>query len=277
MFDRAFAKINLSLDVFARRPDGYHELRSIMLPLNYYDELRIEKAEVMSYECNVPYLNFDSSNTIVKAISLFKERYGISDNYKVVLNKLIPSQAGLAGGSADGAAALRILFRMYGLKPKKAEIKELCLKIGADVIFTYYNRPALVSGIGEELAFFSIKEPLYVLLVKPARGISTKEAYDNLNLDVCDHPDVYQLKERLIAGADFADLLGNSLEEPSLRLCGAIRTLKEELQALGAERPLMSGSGSTVFVISRKREEILTLYHKLSNSRYFVRYTEVKS
>lgn len=276
MFDRAYAKINLSLDVFNRRADGYHELRSIMLPLNFYDELQIEKAEQMSYECNVPYLTFDESNTIVKAITLFKQYYGIADNYKVILNKLIPSQAGLAGGSADGAAALRILFRMYGIKPKKEEIKELCLKIGADVIFTYYNRPALVSGIGEELAFFSIKTPLYVLLVKPSRGISTKEAYGSLDLSLCDHPDVEKLKERLINGEDFFDLLGNSLEEPSLRLCRAIRKVKEELLALGANCPLMSGSGSTVFVISKDREEILYLYHKMNKGHYFVRYTEVR-
>lgn len=276
MKSRAYAKINLSLNVRRRREDGYHELESIMLPLNFYDELSIEKNDEMIYECDRPFIVFDQSNTVVKAISLMKERYGINDNFHVRLNKHIPMQAGLAGGSADGAAAIRILKKMYDIRMSEEDIRDICLKIGADVVFTYYNRPALVEGIGEKLTWFSVKKPYYVLLVKPSKGISTKECYTNLNLEKCDHPDVPKIRECLEKGEDFLDLISNSLEEPSLRLCSDIRRVREDLEAIGARRPLMSGSGSTVFVISENEEEIRRLNDEMRKKRYFVRYTEVR-
>ena len=108
MKDRAYAKINLSLDVFNIREDGYHDLLSIMLPIDFYDELEISIDTQDSFSCNRRFIRYNEKNSIYKMISLIKERYGIKDHHKIVLNKVIPTQAGLGGGTADAASTLRI-------------------------------------------------------------------------------------------------------------------------------------------------------------------------
>ena len=172
---KAYAKINLALDVLGVRDDGYHELRMIMVPLDFFDDMDISYSEEMEYSSNRPYIFFDENNTIVKAFNIMKEEFGIKENFKVVLNKMIPTQAGLAGGSTDGAAIIKFLNVKYNLQLSDEKIKELCLKIGADVYFNYYSKPALVEGLGDKLTFIDIKDDYHVLLVKPKRGVSTKE------------------------------------------------------------------------------------------------------
>lgn len=275
MKSRAYAKINLSLDVVRRREDGYHELESVMCPICLYDEIEINKAEKMSYSCNKWYVKFRDNNTIVKAINYMKEHYQITDNFEVKLNKFIPVKAGLAGGSTDGACVIRMLNRLYDLKMSKEEIKEACLSIGADVIFTYYSRPALVSGIGEKLEFFDIKDDYYVLLVKPNAGVSTKDAYQQLDLSACAHPDVKLLMGKLIKGEDLKGYLGNSLEYSSFRLCPEISKIKEEMEGMMEGQVLMSGSGSTVFAISKSKKEIEELYHLMKMHKMFVKTTRL--
>ncbi len=274
MKDRAYAKINLSLDVFRRREDGYHDLSSIMVPVTFYDELEIEKAETMSYATKKGRVYWNEHNTIVKMISLFKEKYHIEDNFSVTLTKSIPIKAGLAGGSSDAAAALRILEKMYGKLPEE-DVHELCKAVGADVLFTYYRRPALVEGTGEKLSFFKIRKKYYVLLVKPASGISTKESYENLDLASCPHPNVPALKEALEKGEDIRPFLGNSLEEPALKLSKDVSRVKELLIKEGGRDPLMSGSGSAVFVISEEKGEIRRLQEKMKKYRLFTRFAEI--
>ncbi len=274
MKDRAYAKVNLALDIMRRREDGYHELSSIMVPLNFYDLLEINKAEETSYECDRSFVPFNSSNTIVKMIGLFKEKYGISDRFEVKLEKKIPIKAGLAGGSADASAALRILQKMYHIEMSEDEIRELCGKVGSDVLFTYYNRPALVEGTGEKLTFFDIRKKYYVLLVKPSAGISTKESYGNLDLSICPHPEVYTLKEKLEQGEDIIPYLGNSLEQPADLLCREVGQAKKALLKEGALFAMMSGSGSTVFTLSESETEIRKLYESMKKYRYFTRFTE---
>ncbi len=264
MRDKAYAKINLSLDITGKRPDGYHELNSIMVPIELWDDVKIYRAKEMKYVCNIP-IPFNEKNTVVKAINYMKERFVITDNFKVIINKRVPTQAGLGGGSSDGAAVIRILNQMYHLCLSDEEIIKACLSIGADVPFTYYNRPAVVKGIGEKLEFFDIKKKKYVLLIKPRFGVSTKEAYETLNLNKCNHPDISKIKDALINGTEYEEYLANSLEEPAYRLCQAISEIKNELNGFGYDYPLMSGSGSTVFVLSDSRHDLIRLkkeFHK---------------
>ena len=274
MKDRCYAKINLSLNITGKREDGYHLLESIMVPIKFYDCLEINKALENSYSCNIKYLRFDENNTIIKMINAFKEKYNIEDNFEIKLEKHISSQAGLAGGSADAAASLRILERMYHLDLSKEEVRELCSKVGSDVLFTYYNKPALVTGIGDELEFFDIKKKYYCLLVKPKVGVSTKAAYANLNLDICDHPDVYKLKDALEKGDNISSYLGNSLEEPAFKLAPKIKEAIADLEKEGAHNIRMSGSGSTVFCLSENKEEIINLYENMKKYHYLLRFSE---
>ncbi len=273
MKQRAYAKINLSLDIFNVRENGYHDLNSIMLPIDFYDELEINVSKKDEYRCNRHYIRNSKENSVIKMIQILKERYLLKDHYSIVLNKQIPTQAGLGGGTADAAAALRIMQKIYQLEMTDDEIKETCMLVGADVPFNYYNVPAVVSGLGEEIEEIKLKKTYYILLVKPWFGVSTKQAYELLDLDQCDHPDIPKLKEALINGDRIDGLLGNSLEQPAFQLNSEIVKVKEQLTAAGARNVLMSGSGSTVFCIDEDREEIRKIAQQMKDSGYYIRFT----
>ena len=125
MRQRAYAKINLSLDVIRRREDGYHDLEMIMVPVNLYDTLDFQFADQMKIISNVRYLPMDKRNTIIKAVEILREKFGFRENFEIVLKKHIPTQAGLAGGSADGAAVIRALNWMLGVGMNLAKMLEL--------------------------------------------------------------------------------------------------------------------------------------------------------
>lgn len=274
MKDRAYAKVNLALDVFNVRENGYHDIKSIMVPLDFYDDIEIKISDKDSYTCNVG-LSFDENNTIYKMIHLLKDKFKLNDHYEINVTKRIPAQAGLAGGTSDGASTLRIFEKLYDLKLSKQEIKELCVAVGADVLFNYYNKPALVTGIGDELEFIDIKKDYYVLLVKPNSGVSTKQAYDLLNMNLCDHPDIDELKNNLIKGLEIKSLLGNSLEEPALKLNNDILKIKNEILKY-TDISIMSGSGSTVFTIDEDINKIKEIYEQLKILDCFVEYAQIK-
>lgn len=277
MKSKAFAKINLSLDVTGVNENGYHTLESVFLPVDFYDVVEIKKSKKMKYSCNKFYILFNKKNTVVKAITYMKEKYNIEDNFSVNLSKLIPTQAGLGGGSADAAAVIRMLNKMYDLKMSADEIKEACMSVGSDVLFTYYNKPAYVKSLGEDLTFIDVKNDYYVLLVKPSFGISTKKSYDKLDMDICDHPDINKLVDALKEGKDINNILGNSLEQPSIALKSEIKKIKHQMINKGAENALMSGSGSCIFSISTNKDVIDNLAASMKKIGYFVRTTRVLS
>ncbi len=274
MKDRCYAKINLSLDVFDIREDAYHDIRSVMVPIDFYDELEIEAASEDSFECSRPFIRYNEHNSIYQMIALLKEKYDISDHHKISLKKVIPTQAGLGGGTADAASVLRIFRKMYHLDMDREQVIDLCLKVGADVPFNYFNVPAVVSGIGDVIEPFQMKKQYYVLLVKPRSGVSTREAYELLDMDKCDHPNIDALKEALIKGEPIGGLLGNSLEEPALKLNEDIGRIIGELSGRDCEGVLMSGSGSTVFCIDEDHLKIRRLYESLRGSDHYVRFTK---
>lgn len=275
MFEKCYAKINLSLNITGVRDDGYHNLESIFLPIDFYDALYVEEANETTFECNKKFITYNESNTIYKAIKLLQEEYNIPNNFKIKIQKIIPSQAGLAGGSSDGAAIIRMFKKHYKLDIDKNKIKELCSKIGSDVLFTYYSRPALVSGIGEKIRFINVKDDYYVLLVKPHKGVSTKSCYEIMDLETCPHPDINKLMQALENGDDFIEYLGNSMEPAAISLTPEIQDIKNELIEKGARFALMSGSGSTVFTISKDEKHIDDIYHQFDRKKYFVRKAKV--
>lgn len=277
MKERAYAKINLCLDVVAHRDDGYHELRMIMTPIDFYDVLEMVSADHLSMALNRDYLPVDEKNTVVKAIRVMQKYDGISGNYACTLQKHIPTQAGLAGGSADAAAALRIINRLENLHLSDQQLIERAKEVGSDVPFCVFNRPCLVQGTGQILEPFVCHPNFFVLLVKPRRGISTKVAFGALDRQEYIHPDVYAMKEALMT-QDFSGItahLGNSLEEVSMRLVPEIREVKEQLAAFGFEGVLMSGSGSTVFGITQSHRLLMTACDQFRYRKYFTRMTRI--
>ena len=277
MKERAYAKINLCLDVVGKREDGYHDLKMIMVPINFYDVLEMEFAEDTTLELNRDYLPINDKNTIVKTIHIMQEKYNLKEEFRCRLEKHIPTRAGLAGGSADAAAAIRIINRMCNLHLTKDEMIAIGKEVGADVPFCILNRPAFVQGIGEKITTFSCNPYFYLLLIKPRKGVSTAEAFHIVDEQEGIHPDCKAMQEALESN-DYDGIissLGNSMENAAMTLVPEIRNAKQDLLELGFDGVLMSGSGSTVFGITKDVELLERSIDILKKKRYFVRKTTV--
>ena len=277
MKERAYAKINLCLDVVGKREDGYHDLKMIMVPINFYDFLEMEFAEETTLELNRDYLPINDKNTIIKAIHIMQEKYNITEEFRCRLEKHIPTRAGLAGGSADAAAAIRMINRMCNLHLTKDEMIAVGKEVGADVPFCILNRPAFVEGIGEKITTFSCNPDFYLLLIKPRKGVSTAEAFHIVDEQEGIHPDCKAMQEALESN-DYDGIissLGNSMENAAMTLVPEIRNAKQDLLELGFDGVLMSGSGSTVFGITKDVELLDHSIDILKKKRYFVRKTTV--
>ena len=277
MKERAYAKINLCLDVVRKREDGYHDLKMIMVPINFYDVLEMEFAPETTLELNRDYLPINDKNTIIKAIHIMQEKYNITEEFCCRLEKHIPTRAGLAGGSADAAAAIRMINRMCNLHLTKDEMIAVGKEVGADVPFCILNRPAFVEGIGEKITTFSCSPDFYLLLIKPRKGVSTAEAFHIVDEQEGIHPDCKAMQEALEYN-DYDDIissLGNSMENAAMTLVPEIRKAKQDLLDLGFDGVLMSGSGSTVFGITKDVELLDRSIDILKKKKYFVRKTTV--
>lgn len=277
MKERAYAKINLCLDVVGKREDGYHDLKMIMVPINFYDVLEMEFAPDTTLELNRDYLPINDKNTIIKAIHIMQEKYNITEEFRCRLEKHIPTRAGLAGGSADAAAAIRMINRMCNLHLTKDEMIAVGKEVGADVPFCILNRPAFVEGIGEKITTFSCSPDFYLLLIKPRKGVSTAEAFHIVDEQEGIHPDCKAMQEALEYN-DYDDIissLGNSMENAAMTLVPEIRKAKQDLLDLGFDGVLMSGSGSTVFGITKDVELLDRSIDILKKKKYFVRKTIV--
>jgi len=277
MKERAYAKINLCLDVVGKREDGYHDLKMIMVPINFYDVLEMEFAPETTLELNRDYLPINDKNTIIKAIHIMQEKYNITEEFRCRLEKHIPTRAGLAGGSADAAAAIRMINRMCNLHLTKDEMIAVGKEVGADVPFCILNRPAFVEGIGEKITTFSCSPDFYLLLIKPRKGVSTAEAFHIVDEQESIHPDCKAMQEALEYN-DYDGIissLGNSMENAAMTLVPEIRKAKQDLLDLGFDGVLMSGSGSTVFGITKDVELLDRSIDILKKKKYFVRKTIV--
>ncbi len=274
---RAYAKINLGLDVVCRRDDGYHELNMIMVPIDFYDLCEVNISEQMSFHSNASYLPSDDKNTMLKAVNVMREHFGFTENFEIRLTKHIPSQAGLAGGSSDAAATMHMIKELLNLEADDETMIQLAKKVGADVPFCYMEQPAQVSGIGEKMEFFELNTDFYLFLAKPYRGVSTKKAFESLNFRTLRHPNIEAVREALENGNYYQMLgaLGNSLEQTAFELVPQIREVKHELEDFGFDGALMSGSGSTVFAITRDRELLERAGTYFRSKGCFVRKTRI--
>lgn len=277
MRERAYAKINLCLNIKSRREDGYHELEMIMVPIDFYDTLEMIPSSEMRISNNRAYIPVNEKNTVIKAVQVLKERYGFDTNFEIRLQKHIPTRAGLAGGSADAAAAIRMMNRMLNLNMSEQDMIDCGREVGADVPFCILSKPALVQGIGEVIVPFECHPDFHILLVKPKRGVSTKEAFELSDQTEPEHPDCRKMGRALIEGnyQGIVDALGNSLEGAALQLVPEIRQVKEALSLLGFDGVLMSGSGSTVFGITKDEALVDKTMELMRGRKLFVRKTKI--
>lgn len=265
---KAPAKINLTLDVLAKRPDGYHEVEMVMTTVDLADrvDLTMRGDDQITLDCSASFVPDDIRNHAYKAAVLLKERYQVPYGVHLYIDKQIPVAAGLAGGSSDAAATLRGLNQLWGLDLTQDQLAEVGAEIGSDVPFCVYGGTALAKGRGEKIVHLGTPASCWVILAKPPVGVSTADVYGQFRLqDVEQHPDTGQML-RAIEEQNFTLMcqsLGNVLETVTLNLQPQVRQIKELMIASGADGVLMSGSGPTVFALVQKEAKVHRIYNAL--------------
>ena len=279
MFVKAYAKINLFLDVISKRDDGYHELDMVMLPLELHDSIEISTSPVLKdsfITTDHIDLRIAKHNLISATLDEMRKRYDIKQNYIINAHKEIPISAGLGGGSSNAAATIKAIEHINKLKLSKEEEIELGCSLGADVPFCLANVPAHVQGIGEKITPIKMKKKYDVIIVKPEQGLSTRKVFELADTLELDHSNVNGVIKALETGDD--DLLEkslfNSLEKPSISMVPEIQNVKDLLKKMGFKLVLMSGSGSSVFALTTNHKLAFLKFHELEKKGYEVYLTK---
>lgn len=239
------AKINLSLLIHGKRPDGFHEIETLMVPVSLADDLLFEPAEEFEFVCSDSSLPVDENNLVVRAARSFFNRTGIQPGVKIRLEKRIPHGAGLGGGSSDAATTLIGLNELFQADLSLKELSDLAAPIGSDIPFFIYRSAAICRGRGEIVEPVEFNHSLSILLLKPPFGVPTPWAYSRWR-DSMEIPGVPYGEQEMSWGK-----LVNDLERPVFEKYVFLSMLKSWLLAQPeAEGALMSGSGATMFAIS---------------------------
>lgn len=287
---KAFAKVNLSLDIIGRREDGYHLVRMVMQTLDIYDLLKLEKLEDNKIEISVSDSRGDmgakeeisrlpvgEDNLVYKAAKQVLQKYlwnkGRQGGVSITLEKHIPIAAGMAGGSSDAAAAIKGINELYELGVMDQELMELGVKLGADIPYCIMGGTALSEGIGEKLTKLPQLSETVVLVAKPPIAVSTKEAYGDFDglLESgkwIDHPDVDGQVDAIYSGdiLKTASYCKNVLEQVTGAKHPEIQRLEEVMKKCGALNAIMSGSGPTVFGIFSNLQDAERAYNEIETN-----------
>jgi len=257
-------KINLLLNILGRRPDGFHELETLIQPVALWDELTFRRAgSGLRLSCSHPALPVDAGNLVHRAATAFLTTAGIHEGVSLHLEKRVPLAAGLGGGSSNAANTLLGLNELFGEPLRPAELTALAAVLGSDVPFFLQGKPALATGRGETiqpLEPFASLQGMYLLLIHPGFGISTAWAYQQL----ARFPGALQGErgraEQLVADLQREDISAaargfyNSLEKPVFEKYPLLSLYQAFLREQGCVATLMSGSGSTTFALARDRK-----------------------
>ena len=266
----AAAKVNLTLEVLGRRNDGYHEIVTVMQAVDLSDRLVLEDAEVLELRTAASDVPTDGTNLALKAAATLRERAGTSRGARITLEKKIPVAAGLGGGSADAAATLIGLNRLWGLRWSTAQLAEVAVTLGMDVPFFLRGGAALGTGRGEQLESLA-SCALALVLVNPRGAASTAEIYSGVL------PSMYSDggRARTMAAAlrsrqpsRVAGTLGNTLERVATSRYQEVAQIEAALLAAGALGAAMSGSGLTVFGVARSYDHARQIRDRIGRARW---------
>ena len=278
---KSFAKINISLRIVSKRSDGYHELDSIMVPIELHDSIIISTLKnsadnfVTVDDFSNGLIHYNLASTGIEALA---KKYKFDTKFRVYIHKVIPMQAGLGGGSSNAAFTMKAVNNMMKCGASDEDIIELAKSFGADIPFFVKCVPARCKGIGELMEPIEIKNNYHVLIVKPSLGCSTKEVFALADKKKEYNPvDIDSVVKALKEGDDdlLAEVMGNSLEEAAMSLVPEIKEIKDKMKELGLKLVLMSGSGSTVFALSTDAS-LLKKAAKEFENKYVVELTKVK-
>ncbi|MDR5659135.1 4-(cytidine 5'-diphospho)-2-C-methyl-D-erythritol kinase [Serpentinicella sp. ANB-PHB4] len=264
------AKINLSLDVLAKRPDGYHEVQMIMQQIDLYDHISITKdfnSNNISIETDCEFIPTNHTNIAYKAAEVLKNKFKLPFGFKIDIKKNIPVAAGLAGGSANAAGVLKGINELCELNLTLDDLMDIGVKIGADVPFCLMGSAALAEGIGENLTPIEGLKNVWIVLAKPSISVSTAEVYRGLDLNnIKNRPDTTLLLNA-IKSRDLNTLskeMSNVLETVTEKKYYVIKQLKNKMMEFNAMGTMMSGSGPTVFGIFKNYKKAKAAYENLS-------------
>jgi 4-diphosphocytidyl-2-C-methyl-D-erythritol kinase len=267
---KAPAKINLSLDVTGKRQDGYHEVEMIMQSIELCDTVYLTKTRGgidVSADClDVPLGN---DNIAYKAAKAMQDVFCVGDGVDIYIKKSIPMAAGLAGGSADAAAVIWGLNRIWDIDANRDELMKVAVSIGADVPFCIMGGTALAQGIGERLTPLSVDLNCHVVIVKPPISVSTGKVYSSLDLiKTCKRPNTTAIIDFLKAGdiEGIGGYMENVLEDVTETIYGGIYDIKREINRFKPLGVLMSGSGPSVYGLFNTREEAYRAYLTLKET-----------
>lgn len=255
---KAKAKVNLSLDVIGIRDNGYHEMKMINHFINLEDILTFETSdEGITLTSNEDGIPLDEKNLVMVALRKLQKQFNIEQGVKIHIDKRIPAEAGLAGGSSDAAATLKGLNSVWNLNLNTQELLEIAVTIGADVPYCLVGGTALVEGIGEKITPLTSLKKMYIVAVKPDINIATPWAFKQLDQrPIKNHPDIAEII-RVLEEKNYNQLkysLGNVFEEVVFEQHPEISEIKKDLIKQGAMAATMTGSGSTVIGYYMEKE-----------------------
>lgn len=273
------AKINLSLKIVNTREDGYHDLEMVMIPLELHDVIEITRDPSLMdtyITCDDVGLAHLHNNLCTKAVDAMRKEFGFKDNFNINIHKEIPFAAGLGGGSSNAAAVITSLIKILKLKADPEVINKVALSIGADVPFFIEGKPSFVTGLGEKLQQIPVKSTYHCLIVKPKKGLSTKDVYsvsDSCEKENINSNDVLEaLKED-----NFEKLgasIGNDLYAPALKILPEVKDVVDGLKNAGFPVAAMTGSGSACFGLSKDAHFVKEQAKKFKSLGYIVRVTK---
>lgn len=264
MIIKAFAKINLAIDVKKKDENGYHDIDMVTIPITLHDVLEMEQLisrHGIFITSNDPSLICDEGNLAFKALKAMEDNFSFSKGYRIQIYKRIPMNAGLGGGSADAAGIIRAICKLYNMDAHDPKIIKVARSIGSDVPFCLLNKPARVLGTGENIIPLDSKLDYHVIIIKPHKGLSTKdvyEKYDTIPEEEREHPDISALIEAIKIGDEqkMFENMKNGLYKPASLLCPVISGILNDFKKMGFPLYSMTGSGNACFALSKDLEQI---------------------
>ena len=280
MVVKAYAKLNLVLNVTNNKKGNYHEIESLMIPLNLHDSIEIsllKEGNSTFVTCDSFELAGEQFNTVTKVVDLLRKRYNFKENFRIIIYKRVFIAGGLGGGSSDAAAVILAINKILKLNMSDEEMIEVAREVGSDVPFFLFNKPAIVTSTGEKIKFLdSFKKQYFCLLMKPKQGLSTAEVYKKFDEMKCNSKNT-DINKVLEAFEDneftLGSLISNDLEAPAIEMCPEIQELKNKLikeEGLGCV--MMTGSGSTVFALSSNKKMLFKIFEKYFESEYKIEF-----
>lgn len=272
MKEKAWAKINLHLDVLKKRPDDFHDLEMVMTPLALHDVLKFEVLNTDTIEVteSKPVCEDPTDNLAYKAALLFKETHGIEQGVRIHIEKHIPIAAGLGGGSADAAATLRGMNRLFNVKASASQLAKLGEKLGSDVPFCVHSRLCIARGKGEQLFFLKNRLKYRVAVITPDIHISTKSIFELVEMKAIKSVKITTMTNAIYNGNYelLAHSLYNALEPFAFKKYPEVKELKDAISGFDVDGVLMSGSGPSIFVLDHDKKTLQSIVEHFSDTHH---------